>query len=419
MARKLIYILFSLLFAFNVYASVELDSDANGATDIDKGGTNSQDGSIISVKQSGIPGIVKLYTADALVEFGSGFIGPDTANDNTLFKLPSTDGTVGQQWAFSAPVTEVIDSVSYEIVTISWVDNGSGGGASITEVADTPEGWEMTPGDLYIAQDDGELSFLLADSSEVFRYSATSSTALFDLSLEVSETDGSTLDINGTSYGNGTYSILGLSGATAMAASFITADTATFTGTDSGDVTGTSPNFSINMTADKSLICTFSQAVTEACIGWDEPSCTPSTVPTSSFATGTTTAGRIWTADVAKTAISLNAYKTGSSTGELVLYRVVGTTGTLLGRASYAVPSAGFTGYLTLIPESGQTLDYEIGDELFIADSYTAQTGYLGREDTGGDGMYIATPGGSPSASTVDVGTPSSGRDMAISMKSE
>lgn len=152
------------------------------------------------------------------------------------------------------------------------------------------------------------------------------------------------------------------------------------------------------------------------CIGWDSPSCDLTTVPLSYYNGGESTVGRKWEAIDGGTAVSINSYLTGTSAGHAALYKEIGGTPTLIGKGAVSKTGAGFTGNIALVAESGQSLTFNSGDILYYTYSYTAQTGLLGRNDTGGSGMYFSYTGGAPSTTTFSV---SAGRDMAIGLTYE
>lgn len=143
MVRKL-FILFAflgLLFASTVYA-VELDVDDNGATDIDKGGTNTQDGSISAIKTSGVPGYSFWFEGELLNELFTGFQAPADLSVNIVYVPPSSAGTVGQVLEIETVQTSqtLANGETGTLVTLKNGDKGSGAGGYVTvpTYSDTP-----------------------------------------------------------------------------------------------------------------------------------------------------------------------------------------------------------------------------------------------------------------------------------------
>lgn len=207
----------------------------------------------------------------------------------------------------------------------------------------------------------------------------------------------------------------------------------------SGSMTGTYPNYSVSLTPTNTsdIVVTYAASdlagnpavgtdliqnfvyapgTTTTCIGWDSPSCSLTTVPASSYATGTATVGTEWTATEDGTATSINVYLTDTSSGHVSLYKNITGTITLLGKGAVTKTGAGFSGDIPLVAEGGQSLTFLTNDELYYTYSFTSQAGYVGREDAGGTGMYYSTTGGAPSTITFST---SAGRKMAIGFKYE
>lgn len=165
------------------------------------------------------------------------------------------------------------------------------------------------------------------------------------------------------------------------------------------------------------------------CIGWDAPSCSPSTVPTSSSAQNDQIVTTKWTATENGTAKTINFYVGASWDAvqdytAVVLFRDKAGTITLVGQGNIdetIVSTNTFHGKVTLIAEGGETLTFSTNDDLYFGVLISGNAdSSIGREDTGGSGMYFdfadAYSGGPPATTTFSL---SSGREMAITLEYE
>ena len=166
--------------------------------------------------------------------------------DVTVANLVANDGSgdLANQSAFEA--------------ALGWVFAG-GGAAGVTEVATLPG--ILVDDTLYAAIDTGDLTYKSTTGTYTLAGVYAADAATYSLTLDLEGVlAGDTVTVDGTPYSTDQV-ISGLSGSESITVAYGgTNSQITWTGTDGGDVTGSSPNFNINMNADKSIIGTFSAA---------------------------------------------------------------------------------------------------------------------------------------------------------------
>jgi hypothetical protein len=210
---------------------------------------------------------------------------------------------------------------------------------------------------------------------------------------------------------------------TGRTANTITVDSAT--GFSAGDTltvmpfTGSAP--------DIGLVTSDSSPPGEAPIytGWFNNSGTPTTDPSSHvpMAADRTYLRKI-TATSAGTAYSVRVFidYVFDGTAWAVVYKMNGTTLELIGYAAITSPTLNtWTSELILQEPASEDMSFSSSDDLYFGiagDPTSAQSIAIGREDTGGTGLYWSTKAfsGAPHAELLasDMATPVAGRDMAF-----
>jgi hypothetical protein len=147
--------------------------------------------------------------------------------------------------------------------------------------------------------------------------------------------------------------------------------------------------------ADGYIIGWPTAGASSTCTGWTSSVCVPDGTPASTVSNITYTATRTWTAAGNGTAKTIQFYagatRWAPAQAWVVLYRNIGGTITLVGKGVTSGVSAGtWSGKVTLIVEGGQTLAFSTNDVLYFGVAWhdTTNSQYIGRNDTGGAGMF-------------------------------
>lgn len=155
-------------------------------------------------------------------------------------------------------------------------------------------------------------------------------------------------------------------------------------------------------------------------VGWANSDGTPTGTPSSTYSALTATNTSTWTATENGTAKSIQFYagatRWAPGSAWVLLYRNISGTITLVGRGTVTGVSAGsWSGKFTLTAEAGQSLAFSTNDVLYYGVGWydANNTQYVGRNDTGGTGMfYSETSLSSGPLATITFST-SSGRLMS------
>lgn len=161
-------------------------------------------------------------------------------------------------------------------------------------------------------------------------------------------------------------------------------------------------------------------------VGWANSGGTPTGTPSSTYSALTATNTSTWTATENGTAKSIQFYagatRWAPGSAWVLLYRNISGTITLVGRGTITGVSAGsWSGKISLTAESGQSLAFSTDDVLYYGIGWydASNSQYVGRNDTGGTGMYYSeTSLSSGPLATITFST-SSGRLMSFIMEYE
>jgi len=155
-------------------------------------------------------------------------------------------------------------------------------------------------------------------------------------------------------------------------------------------------------------------------VGWANSGGVPTGTPSSSYPAGDNLSTTRWVATEGGTATTIQAYITthlACDTEVVALFRDISGTITLVGQGTFTGATGEWTGEITLVAESGQTLDFSTDDILYfgvVASTTSGSSYYVGRNDSGGTGMYYGAGDYATGAPATTSLFTSSGREMAF-----